>query len=342
MKNIVDWRRQNRWLRGANYLPRTAINPLEMWRRETYDPVVIDQELGWARSLGFNAMRVFLHNLVWDHEGQEYLDRFDHFLGLCGQHSIRVMPVFFDGVWNPVGRYGEQPPPVPHRHNSGWTQCPTGAQLADPQARPRLEAYVKAFLTRFGDDPRIAVWDLYNEPDNTNDGRFLATEPPDKKELALALARDVFRWTESVDPSQPWTIGIWKGDWSDPETLSPLEHLMVERSPIISFHCYGAMEEFKAKVESLERYGKHLICTEYMARNQNNTIAAMLPYMKEKNVDAFNWGFVSGKSQTIFPWDSWQRSYDGEPTPWFHDLLRPDGTPYLQSEWNAVTKLCRG
>jgi hypothetical protein len=46
-----------------------------------------------------------------------------------------------------------------------------------------------------------------------------------------------------------------------------------------------------------------------------------------------NWGFVAGKTQTIYPWDSWQKPYTLQPPEiWFHDLLQQDGTPYRQRE----------
>jgi hypothetical protein len=49
-------------------------------------------------------------------------------------------------------------------------------------------------------------------------------------------------------------------------------------------------------------------------------------------VAAFNWGLVDGKSQTIYPWDSWNKSYDAAPALWFHDIFRRDGKPYRPQE----------
>lgn len=54
--------------------------------------------------------------------------------------------------------------------------------------------------------------------------------------------------------------------------------------------------------------------------------------MKKLHVGVINWGFVAGKSQTYYPWDSWQHPYSKPPDPWFHDILKTDGTPYRQSE----------
>src|SRR6476620_9814648 len=62
------WYSQHRWICGSNFLPSTAINQLEMWQAETFDPTTIDRELGWAEGLGMTTMRVFLHDLPWQQD----------------------------------------------------------------------------------------------------------------------------------------------------------------------------------------------------------------------------------------------------------------------------------
>jgi hypothetical protein len=69
-----------------------------------------------------------------------------------------------------------------------------------------------------------------------------------------------------------------------------------------------------------------------MARPAHSTFAPHLDLMKEQKVAAYNWGFVSGKTQTIFPWDSWTKKYTNEPSLWFHDIFRADGTPFDRKE----------
>ena len=41
--------------------------------------------------------------------------------------------------------------------------------------------------------------------------------------------------------------------------------------------------------------------TEWLARTGGSTVAECLPAMKRLKVGAVNWGFVSGKSGTIWP-----------------------------------------
>ena len=70
-----------------------------------------------------------------------------------------------------------------------------------------------------------------------------------------------------------------------------------------------------------------------MARSHGSTFQNTLPVLKEYHVGAINWGLVAGKTQTIFPWDSWDKPYlNGEPTPWFHDVFRTDGKPHDPEE----------
>ena len=77
-----------------------------------------------------------------------------------------------------------------------------------------------------------------------------------------------------------------------------------------------------------------------MARPRASTFAAILPLLKAEKVGAYNWGFVDGKSQTIYPWDSWERPYVREqPTIWFHEVFKEDDTPYRQQEVDLIRAL---
>ena len=131
----------------------------------------------------------------------------------------------------------------------------------------------------------------------------------------------------------------WAGDWSNPDKLSPLNKFLFESSDIITFHRYENLTATKKAVEALKRYKRPILCTEFMARPAGSTFEAILPYLKEENVGAYCWGFVSGKTQTIYPWDSWRKKYDGEPKVWFHDIYRANGKPFDEKEIQAIKKL---
>jgi hypothetical protein len=333
-----NWYSQQPWLVGSNFIPSTAINELEMWQGDTFDLPTIDRELGWAESLGMNTMRVFLHNLLWQQDSAGFLKRMDGFLAVAEKHHIRIMFVLLDSVWDPRPQLGKQRAPKPHVHNSGWVQAP-GADLLKDESRwdKELKPYIVGVIAHFRDDKRVLIWDLMNEPDNDS-SQYKSEELSNKGEVALRLLKQEWKWARSADPSQPLTSGVWKGDWSD-AGLSAMSRFQLENSDVITFHCYDPPEAMKKRIASLRRFGRPVICTEYMARPLGSTFAAILPILKQEKVGAYNWGFVSGKSQTIYPWDSWEKTYNGEPPLWFHDIFRTDGTPYDSRETEFIRQM---
>jgi len=333
------WYAAQPWLVGANFIPSNAINQLEMWQAETFDLATIDRELGWAQQLGMNGMRVFLHDLLWKHDRDGFLRRIDQFLEVTEKHGIRVMFVLFDGVWDPHPKLGRQRDPQPHVHNSGWVQSPGVEILSDPKRHDELRDYVQGILKSYANDRRVVVWDLFNEPDNPNTRSYGKQETPDKAKLALMLLTKTFAWARQVNPSQPLTAGVWRGDWSDPNKLSEINKYMLAESDVISFHNYADLADLKSRVESLKRYGRPLLLTEYMNRQARSLFDPNLGYLKEQKIAAYNWGLVAGKTQTIYPWDSWQKPYTAEPAQWFHDILRRDGTPFDAKEVEYIKKL---
>jgi hypothetical protein len=335
-----EWYAKQPWLVGCNYTPRTAINQLEMWQAETWDPKTIDQELGWAHDLGFTSVRVFLHDIVWKNDRNGLIKRMEQFLDIAEKHKIGVMIVFFDSVWDPYPQAGKQRAPFPHRHNSGWVQSPGQDILKDPARQDQLKAYVQDIIGHFRTDSRIQVWDLFNEPDNLVP-QYRDVLLPGKVEFALQLLQKSFVWAREMNPTQPITSGVWIGNWSDPAKLSPTERLQLEESDVISFHTYDSIEGAQKCVENLKRYNRPILCTEFMARPRGSTFDPVLGYFKEQNVGNYCWGFVDGKTQTIYPWDSWDKQYTAEPNPWFHDILRGDGSPYRQPEVDYIKSLTK-
>lgn len=334
-----QWYSQQPWLIGSNFLPSDAVNELEMWQADTFDPNEIDREFGWAERLGMNTMRVFLHNLLWDQDPSGFQRRIDRFLSIAATHHIRPIFVLFDSCWDPNPKLGPQHPPIPGVHNSGWVQAPGKAILADPAQYPRLKEYVQGVVGAFGNDQRILAWDVWNEPDNDNGSSYGKLEPPNKRELVLALLPKVFLWARAMHPVQPLTSGLWAGDWTSLDRMSPMARIQIGQSDVVSFHNYDWPEGFEARVQELQQFHRPIICTEYMARGAGSTFDLILPIAKKNHVAAINWGLVKGRSQTYLPWDSWQHPYISEtPTVWFHDVFHEDGTPYRAREAELIRK----
>jgi len=332
-----DWYDKQPWYIGANYNPSSSINQLEFWQEDTFDPETIERELKWSEDLGMNLHRVYLHNLLWKQDSIGFINRLDSYLELAQKHKIKTMFVLLDDVWHPIPKLGAQPEPVPHVHNSGWVQSPGTEILGDTTRHNELESYIKGVVGHFANDDRVLVWDVYNEPDNIagQPGRR-ELELNNKHEFSLMLLKKVMGWSREINPSQPLTTGIWKGNiahWGTPDSLPALDSYMLLNSDVISFHAYDEeIENVKKKISELQKYNRPLFCTEYLARGSGNTFQKVLPILKKDKIAAINWGFVSGKTNTIYPWKSWDSTFTSEPKIWHHDILRQDGTPYSEDE----------
>jgi hypothetical protein len=160
--------------------------------------------------------------------------------------------------------------------------------------------------------------------------------------MVLALLPKVYEWSRAAKASQPLTSGVWRGDWSSHEALSPMAKVQIDLSDVISFHNYENAGEFEKRILQLQRQGRPVLCTEYMARGKGSTFEGSLPVAKKYKVAAINWGFVAGKTQTFLPWDSWEQPYvDREPAIWFHEVFRTDGQPYDPAETDLIHSLTK-
>lgn len=324
-----DWYARQPWLVGCNFIPSNAINQLEMWQAETFDPATIERELGWTASIGFNTARTFLHDLVWEADPDGFKQRLDCFLDITSRHGIRPMLVIFDDCWNPNPQIGPQPAPKPGIHNSGWVQSPgVGIVNCGPFAWSRLERYVKDIISSFASDERILMWDLYNEPGNSSNG-----------EKSLPLLNSVFGWAHVVNPSQPLTAGVWFDN-------KELNEFQLAASDVITFHNYHPADRLEREIAELKLYKRPVICTEWMARTCGSLVHTNLPVFAREKVGCINWGLVSGKTNTIYQWQNLpdlvavtaSQVEHGKPMIWFHDLFRADGTPYDQTEIELFRK----
>ena len=316
-----QWYAKQGWLRGCDFIPSTAINQLEMWQAESFDTATITRELGWAESIGLNCMRVFLHHAAWQQDPEGFKKRVNQYLAIANSKNIKTIFVFFDDCWNESYHTGQQPAPKPGVHNSGWLRDPGKLLYDDASLMKVLESYVKDVLKTFGKDKRILLWDLYNEPGNSN-----------YQNKSLVLLKNVFEWSRQLNPSQPLSAGVWNKDLVD------LNRYQLANSDVITYHNYESEKAHQEVIDTLRKYGRPLICTEYMARLRNSTFFNIMPMLKKENVGAINWGLVSGKTNTKYAWDT--PIPDGsDPKIWFHDIFRADGTPYSEAEIDLIRSL---
>tara|TARA_B100000575_G_scaffold101376_1_gene80825 strand:+ start:3585 stop:4640 length:1056 start_codon:yes stop_codon:yes gene_type:complete len=339
-EEAFQWYEDKDWLVGCNYLPSNAINQLEMFQAESFDKDINEKELSWAHELGFNSVRVYLHDLLWN-DHVSFKNTLNEFLEICNKLKIKPMLVLLDDCHRPYPKLGQQPKPVRGVHNSGWKQSPGMALVHQIYDNPkhseaqRLKKYVQEILSEFGEDERILIWDIYNEPGQFGIG-----------EKTLTLLKLVWEWAHEVRPMQPLTSCL------DGSVGKEIIEINAQNSDVITFHTYEA-EKLQATIKRLEKYERPLICTEYMAREFGSTFEFSLPIFKENKIGCYNWGLVAGKSQTHFGWSTIlelkKRKEEGdfleegekipEPETWFHDILRKDGSAFSEKEVSFIKNI---
>jgi hypothetical protein len=344
-----DWYSKRSWPCGFNYLPASAINFVEMWQEESFDPEGIDRELGWAAEYGFNALRTNLPFIVWQNDRDGLIGRVGRFLEIASRHGLDTMICLLDDCEFSGHRpkIGKQPQLIEGVHNGGAVGSPGRELVMDSASWPNIKRYVSDIVTRFKSDDRISVWDIYNEPGNRLIFSLSGEHLYDLafEEASHRLMLKAFGWCREIAPSQPLTTGPWRVPPPDEELAKsvyehPTDVAAIEISDVISFHAYTPLTRMRRIIAELSELGRPLFCTEWMARHAGSTIAEQLPLMAAAKIGAFQWGLVNGRTQTHLPWPQLQAgSAMGQGKEWFHDFLRQDGTPYSQTEAALIGKL---
>ena len=306
-------------VKGVNYVPRTAVNSVEMWMADTFDPDTIDQELGWARDVGYTAIRVQLQYAVWQADPDGFLRRVERLFELAAKHDLRVVPVLFDDL-NLAGQgpqVGPQPEPVAGEYNARWVPSPAPEAVKDRAAWPELEKYLRDVVGAFKRDERVLYWDLYNTAGNG--GLW---------EQSLPLLDQVFNWARDVDPAQPLAVPAWK------EFGSAMAARKLERSDLVTFHSFEGGEGIEARIELLQRYRRPIICSDWLMRQTGSDFAQVLPVFAARQVGWFNCGLVAGKTQQQVQQKAFRSAT--HPDLWQQNVLKDDGTPYDEREVELI------
>ncbi len=322
-----EWYYSQEWAVGCDYIVSDAINQIEMWQESTFNPQLIEKELAVAEELGFNTVRLFLHDLVYESDPKGFKERVAQVLDICESHGIKVVMTFFTngGKFDDV-TLGQQPDPTPGIHNPEWRQTPGAKAVNDPAQWPRLEKYVKDILKTFKHDNRIYCWCLYNEPENDNRGAN-----------SLPLMRETFKWAWEVNPDQPLTAPYASLMANDDRSNLAIWGFLSENCDIMSFHCYNPVATLMDKyINPLKKMNRPVICTECVGRPAN-TLFDMYAICRKENIGVLSFGLFDSKMQCKFHWDS--KKGAKEPKIWFHDIFHADGTPYDQKEIDFIKEI---
>jgi hypothetical protein len=325
IERINAWYADVGAIKGCNYLPATAVNDIDMWQESSFDPSTIQKELKLAHESGYNSVRVFLHQLVWEKQKVSFKKNMKTFLAIADRNQITVMFVVFDDCTAPgqTPFVGVQKDPLPGLHNSRWVANP-GPDAAEDKSRfPAYEAYLKDIISSFKDDHRILAWDLYNEPANIGGG----AASTQSKELILSA----FKWAREIQPSQPLTVGAWNmGNHLEDE----MSQLMMSHSDFVTFHSYKDIEDLKSRIAACRKFNRPIVNTEWLRRQVGNTFEQVIPVFKENKIGWYHWGLVQGKTQTWLHWSSSKE--EPRDKPWQHDMFFPSHKAYDPQEIEMV------
>lgn len=342
-----EWYNARTWMRGCNFMSSDCANRIDQWQEYGFEERLktADEELELAAKTGFNSIRIIVEYIVWEKQHDGFMERLERYIATAAKHGISCMIVFGNDcmqpkAWTKPVVFGEQHYDWGYhggRKLSQHGRLPEmGYHLLDePELAERHYEWVREIITKYKDDERVCVWDLYNEPGNAR--REMVTEKHMRKFFEIA---------REINPIQPLTACIWRCPADREKEIPEIELIAAELSDIISYHNYGTYENNIRILKRLKEYGRPIINTEWMGRCLHNTVQEMFPLFYLEKIGCWNWGFVAGKYQTYEPWNgTWERyaedpTLDVDFTKWFHDLYRPSLHPYDPREIELIKRFC--
>uniref|UniRef100_A0A914D8P6 Glycoside hydrolase family 5 domain-containing protein n=1 Tax=Acrobeloides nanus TaxID=290746 RepID=A0A914D8P6_9BILA len=218
------WFNSQPYIMGTEYMASYAVNQLEMFQAETFNPDLIDKELALYGQLGMNTIRVFMIDLAYNIDPTGFKNRVNTLVEISAKYGIKPTLLFFTPsvIKNPTP--GKQPKPDPGLVSSRWAETPSRDTLLNPSTWPQLETYVKDVVGTFANDSRVLMWDIWNEPDSP---WFLNATEMQFLNQAIPLA---FEWARSMNPIQPLTSSIFHGL----DGVTPM--IQINNSDVVSFH----------------------------------------------------------------------------------------------------------
>jgi len=349
-EKIWEWYNARPWMRGCNYMSADCANRIDQWQEHGFEERLqtTEKELKLMQETGFNTVRLVPEYVVWKEEHDGFLERFDRYLSLCAKYGMSCMIVLGNDCMPPKTERWSLPQTGPQTYDWGYhggkmhsqhgshTEPAPHFYLDEPESRESYFHMVQELVTRYREDQRICVWDVYNEPGNSR-----------RQDITLPNLQRMFETVRSCDPVQPLTCGLWDGifHFEDPDApLGALAQYIMENSDIISYHFYGSYNAHIRFIKRLKQEGRPIMNTEWLGRCLHNDVFSLFPLFYLEKIGCYNWGFVAGKYQTYEPWEgTWERYTNGTDTnvdftKWFHDLYRPNHRPYDPNEIELIKK----
>lgn len=308
----TDWS----WVRGVIYVRSDAVNSVEMWHDYWDHTDTVDRELALAATYGFNMVQVYLHWIVWDKAGEDYLDRIDDLLTRAEKYGLKVNLIFWDDCGH-VEPSLEFAAPIPGRHNSQMMPNPShkirDSRKLLEEHKDRFQSYVTGIAARFKDDPRISFWQLYNEPMGAKE-TYRVSETDANIDTLLKWTRDWIKGTGTKIPVTATYGGFQGAKYSDFPT----------------YHSYsGAPDQGLPNADG----GPEHLCTETLNRPNAGMGKIMTDIVAKKN-GFVAWELMIGRDNCRYPWG--HPDGPAEPAVPFHGVIYPDGHPWDVAEVKAM------
>jgi len=334
-----EWYNSQPYINGCNFIPANV------GRGDYYDPSVheeakkkIEVEVKLAADLGINSFRgIQLPPMqMWKDDRDLAMQYLDEYLDMLDRYGINVMPVL-----------GSDCLPSKPDENGNRISCFDGKPVVgwmpedDMNMWEQREAYVWDLATRYRDDRRIYMWNVWNEAGNSNRNREM---------LSLPFINRLFYLLRKAEVTQPLTADCYglynqiEGRYNFEVGLDPIERAVCNLSDIITFHYYGDLLHTKKYFKFLqEEFGRPMLNTEWGHRPWGSFIPSHLPLFKKYNIGSYFFGFVVNQETDGFRLDKvWPFIADDDridTSLWMHGIYRSDYTPYDQDDIDALLEM---
>ncbi|HXT12534.1 MAG TPA: hypothetical protein VN873_13295 [Candidatus Angelobacter sp.] len=201
-------------IRGVNYCAPEG-HHLEHWLH--YDPKETERNLDFAKRINVNQIRVFLSYSAYLTNKEAFRRNLKHLAHACEERGIGLMPVvsYKAEMFNEAAPY--------------------------PQSR----AWAAELISTIGQEPALAFWDVFNEPDYPPN----ATNKAARIAYARAMA-GIFRELDTRRPRTPVTIGF---------TFEKTMEENADAVDVMSFHDYSPTRaEIRKNIEAAKAFSEKI------------------------------------------------------------------------------------
>ena len=248
-------------------------NRVDQWQELGFEErfKTTEEELKLMQETGFNTVRLILEYVVWKEEHDGFMERFDRYLSLCAKYGMSCMIVLANDCMPPkterwkMPYIGEQTYDwgyhggKSHSQHSLHTEPAPHFYLDDGESRKDYFKMVEEIVTKYKNDERICIWDIYNEPGY---GR--------RQDITLPNLKSMFEIVRNINPSQPLTACVYRIDGDENIPLDAAQQYALDNSDIVSYHCYKEYSEHIKIIKRLKKEGRPLLNTEWLARCYRN------------------------------------------------------------------------